>query len=348
MSFLQFIVGTIIIGIIFNNEYVHIERRYGESHHLEGMKKYLAIIIAVFMLVGCTPSQTVDKPVNEGPMEATSDQDLMAKTFMYASEKGDIELPTDPQRIVILDSSAAGAILLFDGSVVGHEYWTGTNPLFADHLKNSTEVSVDNLEQIMALSPDLIVASSYNENLEELSAIAPTVAFTYGKLNYTDTIIEYGKLVNKEEEAKKWVEDFKAKSLAVGEKIKAEYGEDVSISVIEAYGEEMYLYGDNWGRGTQIVYQEMGLVMPKPVKEVALSEGYYSISAEVVPEYQADLMIFAYFKGSNMAFTETQTWKNIEAVKNNHVLKVEAEKFYMTGPITLEYQLDQIEEFFVQ
>lgn len=325
------------------------------------MKKYLALIIAMFVLAGCAPAVPANEPetqeatsveksqetaekTSEGVTQETTEQ---TTTFMYTSEQGDIEVPSDPSRIVILDSSAAGALLLFDGSVVGHEYWTGTNPLFADKLKDSTEVSVDNLEQIMALSPDLIVASSYNENLEELSQIAPTVAFTYGKLNYTDTIIEYGKLVNKEAEAKLWVESFKEKSTQAGQRIKEKYGDDVSISVMEAYGEEIYLYGDNWGRGTQIVYQEMGLIMPDPVKEVALTEGYYSISAEVVPEYQADLMIFAYFEGSNMAFTDTETWKNIEAVQKERVLEIEAEKFYMTGPITLEYQLEQIEAFFV-
>lgn len=301
------------------------------------MKKYLSLILIILLFTGCSAENS--KKAEEIKEKAT---------VTYAAEAGEIQVPADPERIVVLDSSAAGAILMFDGSVVGHEQWTGGNPLFKEPLKGSTEVAVDNLEQIIALSPDLIVTSSTDKNIEKLSKIAPTVAFTYGKMNYLDTIVEYGKLVNKETEARQWVEGFKAEAVRVGKDIKDKYGEDVSISVIESFGEEMYLYGDNWGRGTQIVYQEMGLRMTDAVKEVALTDGYYSISAEVVPKYTADLMILSSFKGSNEGFMETETWGNIEAVKKGQVMKVEAEKFYMTGPITLDYQLDEIEAFFVK
>ncbi len=325
------------------------------------MKKYLAILLAMFMLAGCAQAPITDTTeINSQDSEKTqanqgqnedqiqNEDQTQSETFTYQSEHGDIELPTDPERIVVLDASAAGAVLLFDGSVVGHEQWTGHNALFQDRLKNSTEVATDNLEQILALNPDLIVTSPSNENFEELSQIAPTVSFTYGRLNYLDTIIEYGKMLNKEEKAKQWVERYQAKAKIAGEAIKSKYGEDVSISVIEAYGDEMYLYGDNWGRGTQVVYQEMGLRMTDPVKKVALTDGYYSISAEVVQDYQADLMILSQFEGSNTAFMETETWNNIKAVKNNQVLMVEGESFYMTGPITLEYQLETIESFFTK
>ncbi len=307
------------------------------------------------LLAGCAgqaPAQEEAEGQAVAPVEATEESSVEEKeeatTIIYAAESGDIEVPADPQRIVVLDSSAAGAILMFDGDVVGHEVWTGGNPLFADYLKDSTEVAVDNMEQVMALNPDLIITGSNNENIKELSEIAPTVSFTYGKNTYLDAIIEYGKLVNKEAVAREWVVQFQEKAQKAGASFKEKYGEDVSISVMEGYGDEIYLYGDNWGRGTQIVYQEMGLVMPEAVKEVALTDGYYSISAEVIPKYQADLMVFAYFNGSNLAFMETETWKNLDAVKNERVLKAQAESFYMTGPITLEYQLQELENFFLK
>lgn len=320
------------------------------------MKKLLLGMMMIFLLVGCA-SQTNES--QETPVETkttveaketveTNEEAVEESTFTYESEKGPIDLPIDPERIVILNSFAAGAILKFDGSVVGHELWTGGNPLFADLLKDSTEVAADNLEQIMALNPDLIIASSNDENLEELEQIAPTVALTYGRLSYLDVIVEIGRIVNKEEEAKVWVEDFNKRAVEAGKKMKDQYGKDVSITVIEAFGDELYLYGDNWGRGTQVVYQAMGLTMTEAVKEVALKDGYYAISSEVIPDYAADLMIMSYFNGSNMAFTETDTWHNIPAVKNDKVLKTEAEAFYMTGPISLEHQLNEIERFFLK
>ena len=65
--------------------------------------------------------------------------------------------------------------------------------------------------------------------------------------------------LNKEKEAQAWVDDFKKRAQAAGEDIKAEIGEDATVSVIENFDKQLYVFGDNWGRGTEILYQEMKL-----------------------------------------------------------------------------------------
>ena len=40
------------------------------------------------------------------------------------------------------------------------------------------------------------------------------------------------------------------------------------------------------------------------------------------------------------SFQETDTYKNIPAVKNNQVFEVNAKEFYFNDPITLDFQLD--------
>lgn len=49
----------------------------------------------------------------------------------------------------------------------------------------------------------------------------------------------------------------------LGAKIKEKIGEDVTVTVAENFNKQLYLYGDNWGRGTEILYQAMGLKMPE-------------------------------------------------------------------------------------
>ena len=75
---------------------------------------------------------------------------------------------------------------------------------------------------------------------------------------------------------------FKKRAKAAGEEIKAKIGEDATVSVIENFDKQLYVFGDNWGRGTEILYQEMKLKMPEKVKEMALKEGYYALSLEVL------------------------------------------------------------------
>lgn len=84
----------------------------------------------------------------------------------------------------------------------------------------------------------------------------------------------------------------------------------------------------------------MKLKMPEKVKEMALKQGYYAISPEVLPQYTGDYLIISQNIDSKTSFEETATYKNIPAVKNHHVFVANAKEFYFNDPLTLDYQLD--------
>lgn len=110
--------------------------------------------------------------------------------------------------------------------------------------------------------------------------------------------------------------------------------------MIESFDKELYVFGNNWARGTEILYQAMNLKMPTKVKEMALEAGYYAISAEVIPEYAGDYMIFSKNPDADNSFQETETYKNIPAVKNNRLFELNAKEASFSDPITLDSQLD--------
>ncbi len=236
--------------------------------------------------------------------------------------------------------------MALDVPLVGVDSWSKMNPRY-EKLKDMEEVTDENLEKIIELDPDLIIGLSNIKNVDKLKEIAPTVTYTYGKVDYLTQHIEIGKLLNKEEAARSWVEDFKKRAKAAGEDIKAEIGEDTTVSVIESFDKQLYVFGDNWGRGTEILYQEMGLNMPEKVKEEALEQGYYALSPEVLPEFAGDYLIFSKNADADNSFQETETYKNIPAVKNDRVFEVNAKEFYFNDPITLDYQLDYFKEAFL-
>ncbi len=278
--------------------------------------------------------------------EETTNEEKESDTFTYQSENGPVEVPKNPERVIVL-SSFAGNLMNLDVNMVGVDSWSKMNPRFEDELEGIEAVAADNLEKIIELDPDLIIGLSNTKNVEKLKEIAPTVTYTYGKVDYLQQHIEIGKLVNKEEEARAWVEDFKKRAQALGEKVKENIGEDTTVSVIEKFDKQIYVFGDNWGRGTEILYQEMGLKMPEKVKEMALEPGYYAISPEVLPEFAGDYMIISKNQDADNSYQETKTYQNIPAVKNGNVFEVNAKAFYFNGPNTLEYQLDYFEKAFL-
>ncbi len=314
----------------------------------------MLVLLALLLSACANNAEQADGETKESEQktkseEATNDEQAEEKesgTFTYESENGPVEVPKNPERVIVL-SSFAGNLMNLDVNLVGVDSWSKMNPRFEDELEGIETVTADNLEKIIELNPDLIIGLSNTKNVDKLKEIAPTVTYTYGKVDYLQQHIEIGKLVNKEEEARAWVEDFQKRAKALGEKVKEKIGEDTTVSVVEKFDKQIYVFGDNWGRGTEILYQEMGLKMPEKVKEMALEPGYYAISPEVLPEYAGDYLVISKNQDADNSYQETKTYQNIPAVKNDQVFEVNAKAFYFNDPNTLDYQLDYFKKAFL-
>ncbi len=307
------------------------------------MKKTTLVLTLALILILSACSSKNDSKKEDTPSKETPSSD----TITYESENGPIEVPADPKRVVVL-STYAGHVMALGTPIVGVDSWSKDNPRFSDKLKDAEEVTDADLEKIIELEPDLIIGLSTTNNVDRLKEIAPVVTYTYGKLDYLAQTVEIGKLLNKEDDAQKWVDDFKARAKEAGEQIKAKIGEGKTVSVIENFDKQLYVYGDNWARGTEILYQEMKLPMPEKVKESALKDGYFALSAEVLPDYMGDYVILSRNSAADNSFMDTETFKNTTAAKNGHVFEAEASEFFFNDPLSLDYQLEFFKDHFLK
>ncbi|GKV68165.1 ABC transporter substrate-binding protein [Sporosarcina sp. NCCP-2716] len=305
-------------------------------------KTVLVLTLALIVMLSACSSKNDSKKEDAGPKETQN-----ADTITYESENGPVEVPAQPKRVVVL-STYAGHVMALGTPIVGVDSWSKGNPRFSEKLKDAEEVTDADLEKIIELEPDLIIGLSTTNNVDRLKEIAPVVTYTYGKLDYLTQAVEIGKLLNKEEEAQKWVDGFKERAKEAGEQIKAKIGEGKTVSVIENFDKQLYVYGDNWGRGTEILYQEMKLPMPEKVKESALKDGYFALSSEVLPDYMGDYVILSRNSAADNSFMETETFKNTPAAKNGHVYEAEASEFFFNDPLSLDYQLEFFKDHFLK
>ncbi|MCK6074316.1 iron-hydroxamate ABC transporter substrate-binding protein [Paenibacillus silvae] len=316
------------------------------------MKKLFApiILVLVVLLSACGGNAAKDtNDTNAAAGVSTSktgsdSADADSGTFTYESESGPVEVPSHPQRVVVLTRFLTGNVMALDVPLVGVDEMSKENPNFKGKLENVEAVTDESLEKIIELNPDLIIGMSDIKNIDKLKQIAPTVTYTYGKVDFLKQQLEIGKLVNKEKEAQAWVDDFDARSKKVGEEIKAKIGDNATVSVIETFNKQLYVYGEKFGRGTEILYDQFGLAMPEKVKEATKKDGFFAVSNEVLKDYMGDYVIFSKNADEDNSFQNTETYKNIPAVKNNRVFEADAKAFYFNDPLSMEYQL----EFFIQ
>lgn len=278
---------------------------------------------------------------------AASSSNSSSDTIVYESEEGPVEVPAHPQRVVVLTRFLTGNVILLGVPLVGADEMSKSNPNFEAKLKDAVAVSEENVEQVLELDPDLIIAMSDSKNIDKFRQIAPTVTFTYGKVDYLTQQIEIGKLLNKEKEAREWAADFDKRSKEIGEQIKAKIGPDATVSVIEMFNKQLYVYGENFGRGTELLYGPFGLKMPPKVEEMTKTDGYFALSTEVLGDYMGDYVIFSKDLAQDNSFQETDTYKNTPAAKNGRVYEAEEKAFYFNDPLSLEYQLEFFKEHFL-
>lgn len=289
---------------------------------------FAAILCISLLLTGCANGDSL----NESSPE----------TRIYQGENGKIEIPKQPKRIAMLASTYAGNLLHLGITPIAVNEWPKRNKFYEGKLDQVEVISPDSLEKLLALKPDLIITFSNDKNLEKYKKIAPTVALTYEKYDYLEQHIEIGKIVGKEEEAKKWVEQWKAKVKVSKNQVQSAIGKDTTAMVLETYGKDMYVYGKNWGRGTEIIYQALELKPTDKLRKDVFGTGYKAISTEVIPEYAGDYIFVGEGGQTDNSFMETDIWKNIPAVKKGNVIKFDSDSFYFNDPISLEKELDFI------
>ncbi|NMH32224.1 iron-hydroxamate ABC transporter substrate-binding protein [Streptococcus sanguinis] len=305
------------------------------------MKKFLSfatLTVTIFLLVACGSSSKSENSASADKVELSSKPKIDG--FHYY---GDI--PKNPKRIASLSSTYTGYLLQLGFDPVTVTSYDAKNPVLKEKVKNAKVLMPEDLESIAKQKPDLIVVDASDKNIDELKKIAPTIAIDYGKNDYLEILNRFGQIFGKEKEADQWIADWKSKTADIGKQLKEKLGQNVTFTVVGLYEKEVYLFGNNWGRGGEVIYKSLGFDAPQKVKDEVFPSGYLQVSQETVSEYIGDyVLVAAEDDKTGSALYESDVWKSIPAVQQNHILKVDANAFYFNDPLTLEYELKTIQD----
>lgn len=305
------------------------------------MKKFLSfatLTVTIFLLVACGSSSKSENSTSSNKVELSSKPKIDG--FHYY---GDI--PKNPKRIASLSSTYTGYLLQLGFNPVTVTSYDAKNPVLKEKVKNAKVLMPEDLESIAKQKPDLIVVDASDKNIDELKKIAPTIAIDYGKNDYLEILNRFGQIFGKEKEADQWIADWKSKTADIGKQLKEKLGQNVTFTVVGLYEKEIYLFGNNWGRGGEVIYKSLGFDAPQKVKDEVFPSGYLQVSQETVSEYIGDyVLVAAEDDKTGSALYESDVWKSIPAVQQNHILKVDANAFYFNDPLTLEYELKTIQD----
>lgn len=278
---------------------------------------------------------------------ATDTPSSEAQTRTITTVKGDIEVPADPQRVVVL--YLLGDVLALGVKPIGVSD-VSEGAAFEKELNDVQKLGTwfeASPEAVLSLNPDLIIVPS-DETYEVLKDIAPTVMVPYETMSAEERVAFIGEALGKENEAKTLFEGFHAKVAESKQKLQEAGILDHTVSIMEGGSKRSMavVTSKQFGRGSQVIYEYLGMKAPAIIQEKvetsteAVGE---DVSFEVLADYSGDYMFRSSYEG--MAdLTQDPIWNSIPAVKAGRLINIDFGLSYYSDIYSLNAQLDYIVE----
>ncbi|MEM7125981.1 MAG: ABC transporter substrate-binding protein [Chloroflexota bacterium] len=315
---------------------------------------FLTTLLLLALLAACVPVEAPSVPA--GDVDEASTDAGATRTFMDDAGRT-VEIPTDPQRIIALtDSNAAAMILSLGVPLVGmatrdEVFDSGiTNVYDVSDVEPIGNYSAPNIELIAALNPDLIIGAAWQDapefdyETENMMQIAPVV-YIDSFVNIDQTMATYGDLLGKEDEVVRQKAEYEARV----EEMRTQLGnklEQLSVSImLFSDPANVGTVGEGWWSIGKAL-QDIGVTRP-PMQAAdgpAGEEGWFQASVEEMPEFEADVVIYADYGYDPF---ENELFKGLAAVEAGQVYRF-SEEFWNGTYAGLNFTLDQLEEMLLE
>jgi len=298
------------------------------------MKKLAALLLAAILMMTACGSKTTETMGENAAAESSSEENLERITVTDMTGR-EITLDEPAKRVVVLtaaDCEVLYAIGAGDTIVGRGEYCNWPSEVMdIPAIASGRET---NLEQILALKPDLLIMGSMDQPKEQVDALenagVHVVVSDADDIEGTYTAIELlGDLMGKRETADKLVSDMKA----TFDEITANSTGDGSETI---YFEVSPIQYGLWAAGKNTFMGEISDMLG--VKNIFDDvDGWGSVSEEQVIERDPDYIvtISMYFGEGPTPIEEIVSrpaWENISAVKNNKIINLQNDELSRPGP----------------
>ncbi|WP_062217172.1 ABC transporter substrate-binding protein [Streptomyces sp. NBRC 109706] len=270
---------------------------------------------------------------------------------------GPVEVPENPQRVVVLDTAELDTVITLGVVPVGAVQADATQEFLdylpADQLADIEvvgNIAAPNLETIDRLDPDLIIGSKVRdeERYDELSAIAPTVFSETVGAPWKENFLMHAEALGKSDEAEEVVAAYEAHAAEVTEALGgAEAAADIEVTMLRFIeGGNTRLYGRDNYIGS--ILTDIGVGRPAITDEA--TDGFaVEISPEQIDQADADVIYYASYGDPEASGEQGAVggplWEDLTAVQEDRAFPVNDQLWYLGIGYTAAHQiLDEITE----
>lgn len=293
---------------------------------------FIALTVVTLFTVGCSSNEknADNQQVVEPESNETSSDSQTKRVIKHL--RGETTIIGEPSKIAVLDYRLADSMIALGTKPYAMTTYLGNTDLEymeGNPLDGVVGLGDDiNLEAILHAEPDLIIArQGHVEQFDSLNKIAPTIILEESA-NWRDDFRLFAEVLGKTQEADNWLKQYEDKVADAKSKIAPLIDSGKTAVVLRILPKEYRVYGTKQQLGG-ILYGDLGLQASESVEAIGKAE---PISIETLPDFDADYIFvqvgFPVIGGDSDAeknfeeMMDSSLWKNLKAVKNNHIFIV--------------------------
>jgi iron complex transport system substrate-binding protein len=307
------------------------------------IKLGLIALLTAVLAIGCGSG---------GPTDPSQLGQTPCQPIQHAA--GETCVPSDIQRVVTLGTPTLANALVLETKPVGGIFYFDKAPAYLNGKNEGIERvgtgEQPNLEKILALQPDLIIAmNEWSITHEKLSQIAPTIVdnwqgYQSWKTHFNFVAEALGKTSEAEQIWSSYEQRVQELKSALGDIYK---GKTVSFIYLCCGGISVDV--SNSFIGT--ILSDVGLERP-PAQAVETDSGVIILSKERLMDMDGDIIFLAVDEDqdSRMMLKQLQQnplWQQLNAVKNGQVYPVNLATWRGGNPLAAEAVIDDLFKYLV-
>lgn len=258
------------------------------------------------------------------------------------------------KRVIALNSNHTACLLalgIIPELGVYSPWLESINPVESSQKLNEAVISTSTFfGTIASVQPDIII-DYFNENRNKtLLPHAPVLGLPFMHMSWKEQFRLIADIVERQQQVGEWLINYDEQIQIFNQKLDEQLGKRGTAIVWEIGASLAYSIYSSFGRGSQILYEDIGFRPPTSLLEQGIEQsGYIEKEFEAITDYPAD-HIFIIGVSSHPGTMErmdrlfkSKSWLDMEAVKKKHVYIIDqSDLFYGYDPLSSQAQLHEL------
>ena len=205
-------------------------------------------------------------------------------------------------------------------------------------------------DSIASARPDVIISYDNSADNKSLLPLAPVLELPFMTMSWREQFSRIADIVDRRQRAEEWLAQYDELIGNFNYRLDRELGRRGTAIVWEICPNKAYCFGSSYGRGCQVLYDDMGFnPPPRLLEQDIFTRGYVEADIESIASYPADHIFItglpSYTEGRQRIdrLFRSPGWLNLDSVRHNRVYMLDQpELFCGYDPLSSKAQLSEL------